>query len=235
MDKDVEMGSLYVVSTPIGNMGDISQRALDVLQSVDFVAAEDTRHTKNLLNRFEISNKLISYHDYNKEGRISTIISDLKKGKDIAIVSDAGTPAIADPAFRLVREAIKEEIPVFPVPGASALLAALVASGLPTDRFVFENFAPQKPGKKESWLESLKNEKRTVIFYESPHKIIRTLRAMEKVYGNIDVVVAREITKIYEEFLRDNINDIITKLESKKIRGEFVVLFNLTTDSNNGL
>ncbi|MFP4521444.1 MAG: 16S rRNA (cytidine(1402)-2'-O)-methyltransferase [Fibrobacterota bacterium] len=226
------MGPLYIVSTPIGNSEDISLRALRILSEADLIAAEDTRHTRKLLSMHNIkAGKTISYHDHNKDSRSLQIIDKLKNNEisSAALVSDAGTPGIADPAYRIVRAFLDEGGEVIPVPGASAFLAALVASGLPADRFVFENFAPVKSGKRKTWLESLQGEKRTVIFYESPHRILKTLAAMREVLGNINIVVAREITKLHEEFLRGFISDLHEGLSKGKIRGEFAVMFNLRT------
>ncbi|MFH0922229.1 MAG: 16S rRNA (cytidine(1402)-2'-O)-methyltransferase [Fibrobacterota bacterium] len=218
---------LYVVSTPIGNLSDMGARAVEVLRAADCVAAEDTRHSQTLFARYAISVRTMSYHDHNKYERTPELMALLRAGKTVAVISDAGTPGVADPAFHLVRSAIAENIPVLPVPGPSALLAALVASGLPTDRFVFENFLPPKEGKRQRKLESLKEEERTVVFYESPHRILKSLDTMREVFGDVPMVVARELTKKFETFYRGKISEIKAALEKQTVRGEFVVLFNL--------
>jgi len=217
---------LYIVSTPIGNLGDITCRAIEVLKFSDIIAAEDTRRSFILLRHYSINKNPLSYHDHNKVSRTKELIALLKKGKSVAVVSDAGTPGIADPAFYLVRKAVSEGIEVIPVPGASALVSALVCSGLPTHRFVFENFLPPKNGKKIKKLESLKGEERTVVFYESPQRIHNTLNTMQKVYGDIYVVIARELTKKFETFYRGRISELVLVFE-ERVKGEIVVLFNL--------
>jgi 16S rRNA (cytidine1402-2'-O)-methyltransferase len=217
---------LYVVSTPIGNLGDITGRAVQVLQSADCIAAEDTRHSRLLFGRFGVKGRVVSYHDHNKAARTPELLARLKSGQTVALVSDAGTPGIADPGFYLIRAAIAQNISVSPVPGANALLAALVCSGLPTDRFVFENFLPIKKGRREKKLGSLKAETRTVIFYESPHRIRETLAAIQAVFGDIHVVVAREITKKFETFYRGKTSAVLEQLGEKAVKGEIVVLFN---------
>lgn len=218
---------LYIVSTPIGNLGDFTERAQTILKSVDIIAAEDTRHSHTLLSRFSIRARLVSYHDFNKEKRVAELISELLAGRSIAVISDAGTPGIADPCYHLVKNAIAQNIPVIPIPGASALLAALVGSGLPMDRFVFENFLPPKEKRRKDKLRSLLKEERTVILYESPYRILRALADMQNVLGDIPIVLAKELTKIHETFYRDKISVILALLGKEKIRGEFVILFNL--------
>lgn len=220
------MGTLYIVSTPIGNLEDITLRAKNILSSVDYILAEDTRVSKKLLNYLSISKPLKSYHDFNKEKVTPAIIRELKGGSDFALVSDAGTPGIADPAFYLIRRAISEQIPVIPIPGPTALITALSASGLPTDRFIFENFLPSKSTKRKKILKSFLLEKRTVIFYESPHRIIKVLQEMDEIFGDIRVVMARELTKLYEEFLRGTPKYLLEHFKTKKPRGEITVLFN---------
>jgi 16S rRNA (cytidine1402-2'-O)-methyltransferase len=218
---------LYIVSTPIGNLKDVTCRAAAVLQDSDIIAAEATRRARVLLNHLGIKKRPISYHDHNKVVRTRELIPVLKQGSDVAVISDAGTPGIADPAFYLVRSAIEAGIDVIPVPGASALLSALVCSGLPTDRFVFENFLPPKTAKKEKRLAQLKNEERTIVFYESPHRLVKTLKLMLKIYGDIGIVIARELTKKFETFYRGPISSILEELEKGPLKGELVVLFNL--------
>ena len=220
------MGTLYIVSTPIGNLEDITLRAKKTLSSVDCILAEDTRVSKKLLNYLSLSKPLKSYHDFNKEKVTPGIIKSLKGGSDFALVSDAGTPGIADPAFYLIRRAISEQIPVLPVPGPTALIAALVGSGLPTDRFIFENFLPSNSTKRKKVLNNFINEKRTVLFYESPHRIIKVLNDMDEIFGDIRVVIARELTKLYEEFLRGTPKSLLKHFNNKKAKGEITVVFN---------
>jgi len=219
-----EDGVLYVVSTPIGNLEDITLRALRVLKEAHLIAAEDTRKTGLLLKHFEIKNRITSYHDYNKEKKTPFLMNELKSGKDVAIVSDAGTPGISDPCYFLVKKAIKEKIRIVPVPGSSALLSALVVSGLPTDRFVFEGFLPQKKSKRIKRIKELSSEKRTLIFFESPHRLIKTIENLREIFGQRRMVVARELTKKFEEIIRGEITDVTTHLEKKRIRGEMVIV-----------
>jgi 16S rRNA (cytidine1402-2'-O)-methyltransferase len=220
------MGSLYIVATPIGNLEDITVRAQKVLASVDYILAEDTRVSVNLLNHIGVVKPMKPYHDFNKERVTPAIMNDLKDGKSIAIISDAGTPGIADPAFNLVRAALQEHIPVIPIAGPCALIAALCASGMPTDRFIFENFLPPNTSRRKKILQSFTTEKRTVIFYESPHRIIKVLADMQEVFGDIQIVIARELTKIYEEFLRGTPQQLHDHFLKAKPRGEMIVLFN---------
>jgi len=220
------MSTLYIVSTPIGNLGDITSRATRILREVDLAYAEDSRVTHKLLAHLGIERRVQSYHDHNKERVTPGIIESLQRGVTVAVVSDAGTPGIADPAFYLVREAIREGIPVVPVPGPSAAITALVASGLPTDRFVFENFLPPKKGKRRTMLERLLTEERTVIVYESPYRVVATLQQLDELAPRQHVVLARELTKLHEEFLRGTPRDLLEHFEKVTPRGEFVVLFN---------
>jgi 16S rRNA (cytidine1402-2'-O)-methyltransferase len=220
----VEPGVLYLLSTPIGNLDDITLRALRVLKEVDLVAAEDTRHTGILLKHYDLKKSLTSYHDFNKERKAPLLIERLKANQSVAVCSDAGTPGISDPAYYLVRLAIREKIKVVPIPGASAFLSALVVSGLPTDRFVFEGFLPAKPGKRRKRLEELREEKRTLIFYESPHRFARMMDDLSEILGQRRVVVARELTKKFEEVLRGTPETITRSLGTRKIKGELVVL-----------
>lgn len=216
-------GSLYLVSTPIGNLEDISRRALRVLADVQCVAAEDTRRTRALLSHFDIHNHLESYHDHNKKQKTSVLIEWLESGRSVAVVSDAGTPGISDPAFYLVRESIRRNIPVIPVPGPVAAIAALTASGLPTDRFTFEGFLPVKKGRKKR-IEALEKETRTLILYESPHRLLKTLKDCREVLGNRPMAVCRELTKRFEEIQRGTIDDLIRLFSDRKIQGEFVLV-----------
>jgi 16S rRNA (cytidine1402-2'-O)-methyltransferase len=224
METFVEPGVLYLVSTPIGNLGDITLRALRVLKEVDVVAAEDTRHTGLLLKHYNLRKRLISYHDFNKRRKAPLLIKHLKASQSVAVTSDAGTPGISDPGYYLVRLAIQNDVKVVPVPGASAFLSALVVSGLPTDRFVFEGFLPAKPGKRRKRLKELRDEERTVIFYESPHRFGKMLDDMAEILGDRKLVVARELTKKFEEILRDTPEGIRQAFGERKIRGELVVL-----------
>ena len=223
-------GVLYLVATPIGNLGDVSFRAVEVLKSVDEIACEDTRHSKILLNHYGIQKPTVSYHNFSEKTRTPQIVEQLKQGKNVALVSDAGTPGVADPGYRLVQMAIQEGIRIESIPGPSAFLAALSVSGLPTDRFVFEGFLPVKSGARRSKLLSLKNETRTVIFYESPHRLLKSLEAIRQTLGDIPIVVARELTKKFEEVLRKKTSEMIQEFSNKKIRGEFVLLFHLSNE-----
>ncbi len=220
---------LFIVSTPIGNMEDITLRALRVLREADYVAAEDTRHSGMLLKKFEISTPMLSFHSHSDRSRLEHIIRLLKEGKNIALISDAGTPGVSDPGFLLISTAVSAGIPVSPVPGASALLAALTGSGLPMDKFVFLGFLPLKKGR-QTLFQTFQTEKRTVVFFESPLRLVRTLRQLAtSVGGTTQCVVARELTKIHEEYIRGTFDEVISELESrKKIQGECVVLFSRT-------
>lgn len=218
-------GLLYLVATPIGNLEDITYRAVRVLQEADLIACEDTRQTRKLLDRYGIHKPTISYHEYNEAERTEDLAARLLAGAVIALVSDAGTPLVSDPGYRLVRAAIESGIPVQPVPGASAALAALAASGLPTDGFHFGGFLPPKPGQRAKVLEALANEQATLIFYEAPHRILETLEAVEKTLGSRPVVVARELTKIHEEFLRGTAAEIRAQLAQRGVvKGEITLL-----------
>lgn len=219
-------GTLYIVSTPIGNLEDITLRALKVLSEVDLIAAEDTRTTGNLLRHYSISKPLLSYHNFNEAQRSAALAGKLKHGYSIALVSDAGTPGISDPAYRLVRAAVDAEIPVVAVPGASAILPALVASGCSSERFAFEGFLPAKKGRTKAF-ERICGEHHTVVVYESPHKILRTLREFHERCPDRNMCVSREMTKKFEEHLRGRAGDILRYLEIHPPRGEFV----LTLDS----
>ncbi len=219
-----EPGVLYVVSTPIGNLDDITLRALKVLREVDLVAAEDTRRTGLLLKHYGIKNRLESYNDFNKEKKAPVLIEELKSGRSMAVTSDAGTPGVSDPCYLLVKLALQEKIKVVPIPGASALLSALVVSGLPTDRFAFEGFLPAKSGKRRKRLEELRHEKRTLIFYESPHRLLKTLQDISEILGERRMVAARELTKKFEEIRRGTPEEIIAYFEKGKVKGELVLI-----------
>jgi len=217
----LDQGTLYIVSTPIGNLGDVTQRAVEILSTVSLIAAEDTRRTRILLNRYEIQTPLSSYNSYNKFKKGPLFMSRLKKGESIALVSDAGTPGVSDPHYHLVQLAINEGIFVNAVPGPSALLAALTVSGLPMDRFVFEGFLPRKKGR-ATRLENLAEEKRTLVIFESPNRIQKTLKDILKVFGNRQVAIARELTKIHEEVIRGNLQDIGN--QDRKWKGELTLV-----------
>ncbi len=211
------------MSTPIGNLKDITYRAVEILKKVPLIAAEDTRHSKILLSHFDISTPLISYFEHNKFSRIPKLIDHLKSGNDLALITDAGTPGISDPAYRLVRKAISCFILIESVPGPSAFLAGLVSSGLPTDRFIFEGFLPSKKGRKKRLI-SVENEEATLIYYESPNRLLRTLKQLKEILGNRPAVVARELTKLHEEIKRGTLSDLYMYFDKKKARGECVIL-----------
>ena len=217
-------GILYLCPTPIGNLEDITLRALKILNEVDYIAAEDTRVTLKLLNHFNIKTPLISYHEHNKKSQGPRLISLLQEGKNIALVTDAGTPGISDPGEDLVKDAIKAGINIVPLPGAIAAICALVASGLSTERFVFEGFLPKKNQDRDRRLFELATEQRTIIFYEAPHRIIKTLKVLKDTFGNRKAAVAREMTKIHEEFARGTLEDLIQRFIDVKPKGEMVIV-----------
>jgi 16S rRNA (cytidine1402-2'-O)-methyltransferase len=219
----MDSGTLYIVSTPIGNLADMTLRAIDVLKSVDLIAAEDTRHTGILLKHYGIQTRQISYNDNNKYKVTPSLLARLDTGGNIAVVSDAGTPGVSDPAFYLARECLKNNIGVFPVPGASALLAALVISGLPTDRFTFEGFLPRSKGKLKARLTEIKDEKRTMIFFESPFRIAKTMSYMLEILGDRPAFVGRELTKKFEQHYYGTITEILRSFKDKTPKGEVVI------------
>ncbi|MFH1779434.1 MAG: 16S rRNA (cytidine(1402)-2'-O)-methyltransferase [Candidatus Omnitrophota bacterium] len=219
-------GSLYVVATPIGNLKDITLRALEVLKEVDVIAAEDTRHTKILTNHYDITTPLTSYYEHNKITKGDYLVRLLKSGKDVALVSDAGTPGISDPGAHIINLAIKNGISVVGIPGACAFVLGLVLSGLPTDKFAFEGFLPSKSSARRKRLSQFKDEKRTIIFYESPHRILKTLYDILEVMGDVQISIMRELTKKYEEIIRDKVNALIQHFGKTKPRGEFLVVLN---------
>ena len=217
-------GTLYLVATPIGNLGDISARALETLQNADLIACEDTRHTKKLLNHFAISTRLVSYHEHNEREKGSELIAMLQDGLSIALVSDAGTPGISDPGCFLVRLAHAADVRVVPVPGPVAFVSAVAASGLPTDSIFFGGFLPSTRGERQRRLIEVRSIPATLVFYESPRRIVRALRDIAAVLGDRRAVVARELTKLHEEFLTGSINELIAKFSSANLRGEYVLI-----------
>jgi 16S rRNA (cytidine1402-2'-O)-methyltransferase len=217
-------GMLYIVSTPIGNREDITLRALRILKEVDLIAAEDTRHTGLLLRHYGIQKPLTSYFEGNELKKRDFILSKLKQGDRIALVSDAGTPGISDPGFRLIQLAIENQIPVVPIPGPAAVIAALSVSGLPSDAFLFKGFLPHKMKKRRDLLKELEDVRETLIFYESPHRISETLRDVYEVLGDREIVLTRELTKIYEEVLRGKVSEILNQIAKKKLKGEITVV-----------
>lgn len=216
---------LYIVSTPIGNLEDITLRALRILKEVDHIAAEDTRHTKILLNKYEIKTPLLSYHSHSSDSKTEAIVERLLAGEKIALVSDAGTPGISDPAYKLITRALQNNIEVSPIPGASAVLSALVMSGLPMDKFLYLGFLPVKKGR-QTLLKSLAEESRTIVIYESPHRILKTLTQLLEFTPEKRIAVCREITKIHEETFRGTIQEALDYFTVKKPKGEFVLVLN---------
>ncbi|MFP4473809.1 MAG: 16S rRNA (cytidine(1402)-2'-O)-methyltransferase [Candidatus Omnitrophota bacterium] len=215
---------LYIVSTPIGNLGDMTFRAVEVLKAVDLIASEDTRHTGILLKRYEITTRQTSFHEHNKSRKTDELISLLQQGQDIALVSDAGTPGISDPGYRLVRAVLDNGLEVTVVPGPCAAIAGLSLSGLPTDRFVFEGFLPPKSGARRRRLEALKDEGRTVIFYESPHRLLKTLGDIGAVLGqDCQVACCREMTKKFEEVVRGTPEEVVRYFDGRRVKGEIVL------------
>jgi 16S rRNA (cytidine1402-2'-O)-methyltransferase len=223
MPEEIEKGTLYIVATPIGNLDDISFRAVKILSGVNAIAAEDTRKTRVLLNHLNVQKELISYFSYNELKRTPYLIGRLKSGESIGLVSDAGTPGISDPAYRIIREAITNGIPVRAIPGAAAFLPALIVSGLPMERFVFEGFLPSKKGRMTR-LKKLAEEERTIVFYESPHRLLRTLREILEHFGDREMSLIRELTKKFEEVIRGRVSEVLRSLSSRSLKGEFVIV-----------
>ena len=229
MEKENKTGALYVVATPIGNLEDITLRAIRVLKEVDLIAAEDTRHTLKLLNHLEISKPLISYHRHNEEVKSDILIEKLQEGKDIALVSDAGTPGICDPGEEIIKKCIELEINVVPIPGACAMINSLICSGINTKEFTFLGFLPLNKKLRKNKLEEIKNSNKTTIIYEAPHKLESTLKDLEKILNDErKITLAREITKIHEEFIRGNIADLIQM--TREIKGEIVLIIEGNAD-----
>jgi 16S rRNA (cytidine1402-2'-O)-methyltransferase len=217
-------GKLYIVATPIGNLGDMTLRAIETLKSVDLIAAEDTRHTGILLKHFGISGRQIPYHEHNEKIVVPQLLAQLLEGKNIALVCDAGTPGIADAGFLLVRECQKNSIEIFPIPGASSLLAALVIAGLPIDRFCFEGFLPRSSGRLKSRLTQLKEDEHTLVFFESPHRVIKSLPVMLEVLGDRPAFIGRELTKKFEQSYRGTISQLLDIIRGKPVKGELVLI-----------
>lgn len=224
--------ALYLVSTPIGNLEDITLRALRVLKEVNLIACEDTRHTRRLLDHFGITRPTISYHEHNEQARADELVQRMLNGESIAIVSDAGTPGISDPAYRIVTKAIECGITVIPIPGATALIAGVTASGLPTDSFLFAGFPPHKKMARRARLEELKGQQATLVFYEAPHRIRETLNDALEIFGNRQAALARELTKLHEQFIRGDLSEIVAHFDAHEPRGEMVLVIAGSGDDN---
>tara|TARA_B100000674_G_scaffold382401_1_gene325345 strand:- start:133 stop:825 length:693 start_codon:yes stop_codon:yes gene_type:complete len=226
------LGKLFVVGTPIGNLADITYRAIDVLNNVEFIFAEDTRVSKKLLNHYSIDKKIYSYHDYSRDSEVVNLINILVDGSNVALISDAGTPTISDPGYRLIRQCIKKGIDVIPIPGPSAVTAALSVAGLPSDSFTFIGFLPQKKGRVKK-IEQLNDIENTIIVFESPHRILKTLNQFLEILGNRQVVIGRELTKLYEEIIRGNLKEVIQRISDKSLKGEIVIMIGKNDDRIN--
>ena len=216
-------GKIYLIATPIGNLEDITYRAVKILNEVDIIAAEDTRHSLKLLNHLEISKPMISYHRHNEDTKTEVLLNLLKEGKNIGLITDAGTPGISDPGEEIVKEAIKNNIEVIPIPGACALINALITSGLNTKEFSFYGFLPLDKKLRKEKMDDIKKQNKTIIFYEAPHRLEKTLKELKEIFGNINIVVAKELTKIHETFYRGTIEEVLEKMG--EIKGEFIVMF----------
>jgi len=217
-------GTLFIVATPIGNLEDITFRAVRILAEVDLIAAEDTRQSKILLNKYSITTPLTSYHKFNIRAKTGELVKFIEQGKSLALVTDSGLPGISDPGYELIKEAIAKGVKVEPIPGPSASITALVVSGLPTDRFIFEGFLPKKPGKKRKRLTELKEETGTIIIYESPFRVSKTLQDIYNILGDREVAICREMTKKFEEIIRGKSSELLEKLKDVRIRGEVVIV-----------
>ena len=224
LDKKKTRGILYICGTPIGNLEDITIRSLRILKEVKLIAAEDTRHTKKLLSHYQINTKVTSYHEYNKFKKAAYLLEILKNGQDIALVSDAGMPGISDPGYVLINLALNNNIKIIPIPGVSALITAVVVSGLPTDKFVFEGFLPRKIKERKRYFKRLEEEERTIIFYETPHRLKRALKDMLEILGDRKIVIARELTKKYEEIIRGKLKRVLSEINIKEIKGEITLV-----------
>ena len=216
-------GKIYLIATPIGNLEDITYRAVKILKEVNIIAAEDTRHSLKLLNHLEISKPMISYHRHNEDTKTDVLLNILKEGKNIGLITDAGTPGISDPWEEIVKEAIKNNIEVIPIPGACALINALITSGLNTKEFSFYGFLPLDKKLRKEKMDDIKKQNKTIIFYEAPHRLEKTLKELKEIFGNINIVVAKELTKIHETFYRGTIEEVLEKMG--EIKGEFIVMF----------
>jgi probable S-adenosylmethionine-dependent methyltransferase, YraL family len=223
-------GTLYIVATPIGNLEDITQRAIRTLKEADIIAAEDTRHTQILLSQFTIDTPLTSYHEHNERAKAGQLVARLERGQSIALVSDAGTPAISDPGYRLIVEAIRTGIRVVPIPGPSALIAALSASGLPTDGFNFRGFLPSRKRERRSRLQELRSDRYSIVVYETPHRLKESLDDIREILGDRRMVLAREVSKIHEEFLRGRVSEVIGEVRNREIRGEVTLVIEGCSD-----
>ena len=230
---DTTCGTLYLVATPLGNLEDITMRALKTLREVDLIAAEDTRRAKILLNHYQITTPVTSYFEHTSLKKTQSLLAQLKEGKDLALISEAGTPSISDPGYRLTRLAIENTVQVTPIPGPSAVITALSASGLPTHSFIFEGFVPRKTAKRRKLFLSLEAQQRTLVFYESPRRLITTLQDLLQVLGDRQIVVARELTKMFEEIVRGNTSEVIDLFEGKTIKGEITILVEGSPRSKN--
>ena len=219
---EIKNGILYIVATPIGNLEDITLRAINVLENVDLIAAEDTRHTLKLLNHLKISKPMVSYHRHNERLRVDVLLKELKDGKDIALVSDAGTPGICDPGEEIIKKCIEEKIKVIPIPGACAMISALIASGIDTSEFTFWGFLPLNKKNRKNKLEEIKNSNKTIILYEAPHKLKNTLNDLKDILKDRQVVIAREITKIHEEYIRGTVDEIFKIVDN--LKGEMILI-----------
>ena len=219
-----ESGIVYLVPTPIGNMSDVSERVREILSLVDIVACEDTRHSGSFLKKLEIKKQLISYHDFNESERAVQLINEVKNGKSIAVITDAGSPGISDPAYRIVKVAIENDLTIIPIPGPTAFVPALTASGLPTDRFFFEGFLSNKSASRKNRLSQLVDLPHTIIFYESPHRINKTIADILEVFGDRQICIAREISKKFEQFIRGSASEVLEIISKKNIKGEIVII-----------
>ncbi len=224
MSEQQRNGTLYIVATPIGNLEDITHRAVRILREADLIACEDTRHTAKLLAHYGIEKPTVSYHEHNEAARAEELVGKLKEGLKVAQVSDAGMPGISDPGYRLIKLAIEQGIQVVPVPGPSAVIAALAASGLPTDSFQFLGFLPARSGERRTLLESLRVAQQTIVLYEAPHRLVEAMREIVEILGAVPVVVARELTKVHEEFIRSSAAEVLSALQQREVKGEITLV-----------